>query len=239
MEAHRHFGKSASGSRGANDRKTAILVAAISAVLAAALIYLFVTHYHKTANPTPTVLAPTEATVWKATALIPAGTSEQQIIKAGLLESVQVPESAVASGAINSLSAVAGEATTFPIARNDQATANDFTKTATNAITTYIRGDQRGVAFSFDGEHGLTTFLRPTSAVDIMRVNTTNGTSKLLVKDVEIISNANGVVVLKLTDKQALIVTSATISPNELWLSMRPTIKPTNSIQVGTVGQAG
>jgi Flp pilus assembly protein CpaB len=238
MEAHRHFGKSASGSRGANDRKTAILVAAISAVLAAALIYLFVTHYHKTTAP-PTVVAPTEVTVWKATAVIPAGTSEQQIISAGLLKAYQVPESAVTLGALNSLSVVQGEATTAPIAPGDQAISSDFTKSAANSITTYIKGDQRGVAFSLDSEHGLTTFLKPASTVDIMSVDTTTGASKLLVKDVEIISSAQGVVVLKLTDKQALIVTSATISPNELWLSMRPTIKPTNSIQVGTVGRAG
>lgn len=234
MEAHRHFGKSALGGRGLKDRNTAILVAGASAVLAAALIYLFVTHYHKSA---PVVVAPQDATVWVAKQPIPAGTSAAQIATDGLLKATQKPLSQVVPGALTSLSVVAGQSTAYAIAANDQATLGDFTRTAVNSLTSYLKGAERGVAFNLDGEHGLTSYLQPNSTVDVMAV-TSSGASELLIKDVTIIANSNGLVVLRLTDKQALLVTAAT-TKYSLWLAMRPTIHATNSVQVGSVGTVG
>ena len=71
-----------------------------------------------------------------------------------------------------------------------------------------------------------------------MGVDGTAGASELLAKNVEIIANTAGLVVLRLTDKQALLVTAAT-GKYSLWLTMRPTVKPTNSVQVGAVGSVG
>jgi Flp pilus assembly protein CpaB len=233
MEAHRHFGKPAgSSNKGLNNRTTQIFVAAVSALLAAALIYLFVTHYNKsTAAP---VVAP-NSTVWVASQTIPAGTPQSQIAAGGLIKATSVPPSQVVAGAINNPSVVAGEATSVAIVAGQQLTAGDFTRTPVNSLTTFLKGDQRGVAFTLDSEHGLTSFLQPNDTVDIMAVS--GGSSELLVKDVTIIANNSGLVVLRLTDKQALLVTAAT-GKDALWFSMRPTINATNSVQVGAVGTA-
>jgi Flp pilus assembly protein CpaB len=237
MEAHRHFGKPASGSsnKGLNNRSTQILVAGVSALLAGALIYLFVTHYNKTSTP-PVV--PQDSTVWLASQAIPAGTPQSQLSAGGLIKATQVPASQVVVGAISDPSVVAGEATSVAIVAGQQVTAGDFTRTAVNSITPFIKGDQRGVAFTFDNEHGLTTFLQANSTVDVMGLNTSLKTSTLLAKNITIIANTSGLVVLRLTDKQALVITAAT-STDSLWLTMRPTVKATNSVQVGTVGTLG
>jgi Flp pilus assembly protein CpaB len=236
MEANRHFGKSASGGRkqGLNNRPTAILVAAVSAVLAAALIYLFVTHYHKSA-PVAAV-TPQSATVWEAAQYIPANTPQSQIAAGGFLKSEVVPVSQVVVGAITDPSVVAGQATSVAVEKGQQITASDFTRTPVNEITTYLKGDQRGVAFTFDSEHGLTSYLQPNDTVDVMA--TSGGSTELLVKDITVIANTGGNVVLRLTDKQALLVTAAS-GKYALWLTMRPAIKATNSVQVGAVGSAG
>jgi Flp pilus assembly protein CpaB len=233
MEAHRHFGKSAgSSNKGLNNRTTQIFVAAVSALLAAALIYLFVTHYNK--STAPPVVVP-DSTVWVASQTIPAGTPQSQVAAGGLIKSTQVPPSQVVPGAISNPSVVAGEATSVAIVAGQQVTAGDFARTQVNSITTFLKGDQRGVAFTLDSEHGLTSFLQPNDTVDIMAVS--GASSELLVKDVTIIANNSGIVVLRLTDKQALLVTAAT-GKDALWFSMRPTIKATNSVQVGAVGTA-
>lgn len=233
MEASRHFGKSASGRRGSalSNRRTAILVAAVSALLAAVLIYLFVSHYQKN-----TVVAPPTSTVWVAKRYIPAGTPQSQIAASGLLKSTQVPASQAVLGAITDPSAVAGQTTSVAIEAGQQVTAGDYAATSTaNPITAYIKGDQRGVAFTLDSEHGLTSYLQPGNTVDIMALK--GSSTELLLKDVTVIANSGGIVVLRLTDKQALIVTAASAA-DTLWLSIRPTINATNSVQVGAVGSA-
>ncbi len=96
MEAHRHFGKlGRGGSRGLSSRKNSMLIAVLSAVLAAALIYLFVTHYKKnTAQPT----APLAVTVWEATHTIPQGTPESAIASAGDFKACSGPGHAGSAG---------------------------------------------------------------------------------------------------------------------------------------------
>jgi Flp pilus assembly protein CpaB len=236
MEAHRHFGKSSAGGRnqGINNRKSAILVAAVSAVAAAAVIYLFVTHYRK-APVAPVVVQ--NDTVWVASKTIPAGTPESQIAAAGLLKSTQVPVSQVVAGAITDPTTIAGASTSVAIVAGQQVTAADFSKSTVPTLTPFLKGDQRGVAFTLDSEHGLTGYLQPDSTVDVMATNG-KGSTELLVKDVTIIANSGGIVVLRLTDKQALLVTAAT-GKYSLWFAMRPTVNATNSVQVGAVGTAG
>jgi Flp pilus assembly protein CpaB len=237
MEAHRHFGKPAAGgsNKGLNNRSTQILVAGVSALLAGALIYLFVTHYNKTSTP-PVV--PQDSTVWVASQAIPAGTPQSQLSADGLIKATQVPASQVVAGAISDPTVVAGEATSVAIVAGQQVTAGDFTRTPVNSITPFIKGDQRGVAFTFDSEHGLTTWLQPNDTVDIMGLNAAADTSTLLAKNITIITNSAGLLVLRLTDKQALVITAAS-AKYTLWLTMRPTVKATNSVKVGTVGSLG
>jgi Flp pilus assembly protein CpaB len=234
MEAHRHFGKSASGALGS--RRTAILVAGASALAAAALIYLFVTHYRKAAP----VVVPQDITVLVAKQYIPAGTPQSELAAGGLLKPVHVPPSQVVAGALSDPAVVAGQATSVAVEAGQQITAADFSKSAaTSSLTYYLKGDERGVGFTLDAQHGLTSYLQPGNTVDVMDVNSKSGSVKLLIKDVTVIANSGGIVVLRLTDKQALLVASGTTVNDSLWLTARPTVKGTNSIPAGEVGSVG
>jgi Flp pilus assembly protein CpaB len=232
MEAHRHFGKlGIGGSRGQSSRKNSILIALLSAVLAAALIYLFVTHYKKnTAQPT----APLEVTVWVATRTIPQGTPESAIASAGDFKAIQVPATQAVVGAITDPSVVAGQATSTAIAKRQQVTASDFTRTPA-VLAADLTQNQRAVAFSLDTEHGLTTWLAAGDTVDVMVVNGATHKTELVDQNVTVLENSQGLVVLKLTDKQALLVTAATTNGG-LWLSLRPALGATNSVPVYSVG---
>lgn len=233
MEAHRHFGKVRLGSpsQGLSSRKNAILIAGVSAVLAAVLIYLFVSHYdNNTAQP----LAPVEQTVWVTTHQIPQGTPEAAVAGQGYLKPKQIPIAQVAIGAISDPSQILNEAATAPIAAGQEITASDFTRSPA-VISGLLKGDERGVAFSFDSEHGITTYLAAGDTVDVMAVSGKTGTSEMLVQDVPVLANSAGIVVLRLTDRQALLVTAAT-AQYSLWLSLRPSLDAKNSVKVYSVG---
>lgn len=232
MEAHRHFGRLGSGSRnqGWSSRRSSILVAALSAVLAAALIYLFVTHYRRS-SPAPAAVA--QVTVWEATQYIPRGTPQSVIAAEGLLKSTQIPATQALTGAIADPSAIAGEASSVAISKGEQVTALDFTR-ANAALSSYLKGDQRAVAFALDPQHGLTAYLQVGDTVDVMAVKG-NGSTEMLAQNVTVLANQAGDVVLRLTDRQALLVTAAT-GKASLWLSLRPALGAKDSVQVGSVG---
>lgn len=233
MEAHRHFLKTGSAGRnpGLSSRRNSILVAAVSAVLAAALIFLFVTHYRKTPAP----VAPAEVTVWVAKQPIPLGTTEAAAAAAGLLVPKHVPSTQAAFNAITDPSAITGDAAAVPIEKGQQITSNDFARSTAPAVSATLTGTERAVGFSFDSEHGLTTFLHVGDLVDVMGV-TGSGSSEMIAQKVMVLSDQNGVVVLRLSDRQALLVTAAT-GVSSLWLSLRPTINAQDSVPVGSVGR--
>jgi pilus assembly protein CpaB len=211
------------------NRRNSILFAVVAALVAGALIYLFVSHYKKAAPPA----APVETTVWEAKQFIPRGTPQSAIASAGLLKPVQVPLGQVQPGAIADPSAITNEVSLAAIAPGQQVISSDFTKPAA-AFSYVLSGNQRAVGFSFDNEHGLTTYLQPGNDVDVMDL-TGGGATALIAQNVPVLANSGGVVVLRLTDRQALLVTAAT-GKGSLWLSLRPSINAKDSVQVGAVG---
>lgn len=231
MEANRHFGKLGLGGRGLSSRRNSAVIAAVSAVLAAALIYLFVTHYNK--NTAPPVAAPIQATVWVATHAIPQGTPESAIAADGYFKPTHVPSTQVTGGAILDPSQVVGMVTSTAIDAGQQVTAADFVRSAA-VLPEYLKGAQRAVAFSFDAEHGLSSWLATGDTVDIMLLKK-SGQSELIGQNVSVLENAQGLVVLKLTDKQALLMTSFS-NQGSFWLSLRPSIKATDSIKLYSIG---
>jgi len=206
-----------------------MLVALLSAVLAAALIYLFVTHYNKNTVQQPT--APAQATVWVAAKPIPQGTPESLIAAGSYFKPTQIPVTQVIGGAIADPSQLVGEVANSTIAAGQQITATDFIKAP--ALAADLKGNQRAVAFSFDSEHGLTAWLTPGDTVDVMVVM--KSSTELVDQNVPVLQNAQGLVVLKLTDKQALLLTAAT-TKGSLWLSLRPALNAKSSIKVNSVG---
>lgn len=209
------------------NRRTSILVAVVSALLAAGLIYAFVSHYKSGKTVAP---PPPEQTVFVAKSYIALGTPYQQIISQGLLQRETVPAKQAVPGAITDPSVISGQVASQAVAAGQQVAVSDFSTTAKPTITSYLAGDQRAVGFSLDAEHGLTAFLQAGMYVDIMGQKGT--VSQLLAPNVEVIGNSGGQVIMRLTDKQALLLTAAT-GKFSLWLTLRPTHGATQSIKLG------
>jgi len=231
MEAHRHFGKFVPGGRAQRlaGRRSALLVAAVSALLAAALIYLFVSHYSKR---TVVQVGPPQTAVWVARQNIPQGTPEAAIAGEGYFKRVYVPTARVVPGAIVDPSQIIGEAAISDIVAGQQITTADFTR-STALLSGLLRGDERAVAFSLGTEQGLGGYLAPGDTVDIMAL--VGKTSEMLVQDVPVLADTTGIVVLRLSDRQALIVTAET-SKASLWLALRPSIGAKDSVKLYSVG---
>ena len=233
MEAHRHFGKLAGGrSQGLANRRNSILIAAVCAALAAVLVYLFVSHYSK-ATPA-TVAAPAQATVWEATHAIPPGTPEASIASDGYFKPVSMPAAQILPGAVTDPAQVVGEVTNVTIAAGQQVKVADFVKTP-SVLAANLKGNQRAVAFSFDSEHGLSTWLAVGNSVDVMLALTKGLQAELVAQNVTVLENSGGLVVLKLTDRQALLLASASLK-GTLWLTLRPSLNAKNSIKLYSLG---
>jgi len=230
MPATRTPGKPGSRrSQTLNSRGRSLLVAGACAVLAGVLIYLFVSHYNKSSNQTVA-----QVTVYQASKYIPAGTPQALVAQQGLLKPVQVPSKQVPLGAITNPGEITGEVASAPITAGTTITTANFTHSAVT-ISSYLRGDERAVGFALDPPHGLTAYIAQGSTVDVMGQN--QGTAEVLVQNVTVLANANGDVVLRVTDKQALALAAATGISN-LWLALRPVTGATDSVKLGGTGKA-
>lgn len=229
MEAKGHFGKIGSRRSGQSlsNRRTSVLIAVVCAVLAAVLIYVFVSHNKNTAAPA----VPAQATVLVATKYIPSGVPASTVVSGGLVKPEQVPVTAAVAGAIADSSLLSGQVSAAPIAAGQQITATDFSHN-NPTISAYLAGKERAVAFSLDPTHGLTAYVQPGDTVDVMGLDA--GKAEMLDENVSVIANQNGDVILRLTDKQALQLTSAT-GVSSLWFTLRPATGAKESVKVGTV----
>ena len=207
-----------------------MLIAALAAVLAGVLLYLFVQHYKK--SNTPAVAAPTTVDVFVANKYIPQGTPAQSIAAQGLLRRTQVPAHQAVAGAIGDPSAVTGEVTSTNIAPGQQISVSDFTHTDIS-VGAYLTGTQRAIAVPLDPPHGLTAYVAPGNTVDLM--TEANGQTTMLAQNVSILANTNGDVVLRVTDKQALQIAAASDSM-KIWLILRPPTGAQVSVPVGAKG---
>lgn len=209
--------------------RSSLLVSIVAAALAAALIYLFVTHDQKT---TTIATAPSTATVFVASSYIPAGTPEQLIAADNQFKRETVPSTQAVAGAIDDPSVVTGQVSTKAIAAGQQITSTDFSLTAKPTLASYLTGSWRGVAFNMTSYSGLTSYLQPGMRVDLMGQAKNGAEAILLEQNVEVLANSGGNVVLRLTDRQSLSVVAAEVNYT-LWLSLRSDRGATQSIRIG------
>jgi Flp pilus assembly protein CpaB len=216
MEAHSHFGKTGGRRSGQvlTNRGSSVFVALLSAILAGVLIYLFVSHYHKT-----TVAPPATATVYVAKQYIPAGTPESSVASGSLLKPKVVPVAQVIAGAIADPSAIAGEVSAAPIAVGQQITATDFSH-ANITLGSYLHGVHRAVAIAMPTAEGLTNYLIRGDTIDVIAQGP-GGTDELF-QNITVLGNQTGNVVLDVTDKQALQLANAVGAKLTLWFELRP-----------------
>ncbi len=209
-----------------SSRRGALTVAAVAALLAGLLLYLFVQHYRRA----PVVAAPTAASVIVAAKYIPAGTLASTVYADNLLKRVQVPATEAVAGAITDPTAITGEVATAPIAAGQQISVADFTHSVVT-IDSYLTGDYRAIAIPFDPSHGLINYIGQGNTVDIM--DDEGGKTVVVLQNIPILANAGGDVVFKVTDAQALTLAGAS-DTSKLWLTLRPPNGGTQSIKVGT-----
>jgi Flp pilus assembly protein CpaB len=190
------------------------------------LIYLFVSHYNKQTTPPAAAV-----TVFEARRYVPRGTPQATVAAENLLKPVQVPAAQAVFGAISDPSAIVGEVSSGAIEAGQQVTAADFSH-AIISISAYLRGDERAIAFALDATHGLTAYIAQGDTVDIM--GQAGGKTEMLAQNVTVLANASGDVVVRVTDKQALKLSSAT-GVSALWLTLRPASGAKDSVKLGTV----
>lgn len=213
-------------------RRGAMLIAAIAAILAGLLLFLFVQHYKK--NPAPVAPAvAANASVFVAGKFIPAGTPASTVASEGLLRRTVLPTHEVVPGAITDPSAITGEVAATSVAAGQQITVADFTR-ATVSIASYLTGTQRAVAIPLDPAHGLTSYIGQGSSVDVS--TDIGGSVTMLAQNVPVLANAGGDIVLRVTDKQALQISWASDN-SKIWLTLRPPTGAHDSVGVGATGR--
>lgn len=208
-----------------NNRSTSLLVAVLCAVVAGVLIYLFVSHYNKNSTAVAT-----NATIYTATANIPKGTPQTVITQNGWLQASQVPSTQVTAASVTDPTQIAGQVSSAPILKGQAVTTSDFSVTNIT-IASYLNGNQRAIAFPFDASHGLTTYIAQGDTVDIM--GQSGGNTEVLAQNVTVLANADGDVVLRVTDKQALNLAGDS-GVSTMWLTLRPVTGAKDSVRVGS-----
>jgi Flp pilus assembly protein CpaB len=207
-------------------RRGALTVSAVSALLAALLLYMFVQHYRRA----PVAAAPTQVVAFVATQYIPAGTPESAVASGNMLKRVEVPSTQAVAGAIADPSAIAGEVSATPIAPGQQISIADFTRSIAT-INSYLTGRYRAIALPIDAAHGLTAYLAQGDNVDIMVDEGPN--TAVIAQNVPVLANADGDVVLKVSDAQALTLAGAS-DDAKIWLTLRPPTGARQSLQLGS-----
>ena len=170
--------------------------------------------------------------MFEAKRYIPRGTPRRRSPLRGLLKPVQVPVTQAVAGRDHGSVGAAGEVSSAPIAADQQVTASDFSH-ATPTISAYLTA----ISELSHSRSTLSTASPPTSpgrdTVDVMVLN--GGKTEMVDQNVTVLANAAGDVVLRLTDKQALLLSAAT-RHGSLWLTLRPAHGAKDSVQVGSVG---
>jgi Flp pilus assembly protein CpaB len=153
-------------------RRGALTVAAIAAALAGIVLLAFASQYKDSVQG-----GNAERTALVADRLIPKGTSGDLVVSGSLFRQSQVRDSALQAGAVADGSALAGRVATRDIYPGQQITSNDFAANA-DPLRGKLKGNQRAIAISLDGSHGLIGEVRAGDHVDILAgFNSSSSTS--------------------------------------------------------------
>jgi pilus assembly protein CpaB len=228
-------------------RRGALTTAAVAAVLAGLLLFIFVQNYNKGGSG-----AVVNTPVYVASGYIPKGTPASVIASGSLMSRTTVPSTHVVAGAIGDPSAIKGEVAVDAIYPGQQLTAADFT-TANVTLASQLTGHQRAIAIPVNSSSGLIGFLQTGDHVDVM-ADSGGGTAgaggvAIVAQNVLVLSapgatgggsvgsgspSGNGAnVVLQVTPKQAQAFAFASDN-GKVWLTLRPPVGA-----LGTTNQAG
>jgi Flp pilus assembly protein CpaB len=142
-------------------KKGSLALAALAAVIAGALILVYVNRYRDSVRASGA-----QVTVLVAKTAIARGTPGRFVASQALFTVATIRESQLRDGAFSDPGSLVGRAASRDIYAGQQLTAADFAGTATS-LASKLTGDQRIVAIPLDASHGLTNDLGAGDHVDI------------------------------------------------------------------------
>jgi len=220
-----------------------MMLALISAVLAAGVLLVFLSQYRESVG-----IADEVSTVLVAKSLIEKGSPGDVVAEDSLFQTTQVREDDLKDGAISDPSTLKGKIATSDVYPGEQLVAGDFVN-ATPTIVNRLRGFDRAIAVPVDESHGMIGNIRTGDHVDVLAglglqqggSQTGRATLRVIAHDALVLkapdkapggaaggaSNTKSVV-LRVSDRKASeIAFSADIG--KVWLVVRPKLGARNS----------
>jgi Flp pilus assembly protein CpaB len=219
-------------------RRGTVLVAGVSAMLAAAVLMVFLSQYTKSLSGEDQ-----PATVLVAKSLIEKGSSGTVIAEKSVFQTARVKKSELKNGAIADPSNLRGHVAADDIYPGEQLVIGDFAPT-TGGVRDRVGGDERAISLPLDNAHGMIGDVQSGDHVDVYVVLRAGGTTatgtnhsilKTLIQDAVVLrappkpkAGTGGPtnteqVVLRVTDPQAAKLAFAADN-GKLWIVLRPKI---------------
>jgi pilus assembly protein CpaB len=218
-------------------RRGTLTLALVCAMLAAAVLMIFLTRYRSSLNE---AAAPTPVLVVKS--LIQKGTSGDVLAEKQLFETIMRPAEDVKQGALADPALLQGKVAATDIYPGQQITAASFTA-GTGTVLPKLADDQRAIALPVDGTHGLIGQVQTGDHVDVLTSYGTNGMSatgqpggsgvvRTLLQDVLVLragaqpiegsqEKADESIIVRATDQEAAQLAHAA-DYGKLWVILRP-----------------
>jgi Flp pilus assembly protein CpaB len=214
-------------------RQGTIISALVTAVLAAAIMVVFLDGYRDSTRGDGNVSA------LVAKGLIERGTSGEVIATEELFTRESVAEDQLREGAVSDPAALRGKVSETDILPGQQLTAGAFA-TSNGAPSSRLSDYERAITVAVDTSHGLLGNVREGDKVDVLGAfNATNGNDlagsivRMLVRNVLVLEapgsgdldedrvNEEKAVTLRVTDRQAMAI-AFTEERGKVWLLLRP-----------------
>lgn len=222
-------------------RNGTLAVSAIAALLAGALLLVFLNQYRESTSDDGVSVS-----VLVAKRLIERGSSADVLADEGVFHRTRVRRDELKQGAIVDPSTLEGKIALGDVYPGEQITAADFTAVAPRAVHK-LSGYARAIAIPTDAVHGNTAELRAGDRVDVLGAfDSSEGQPgggskpiiKVLMRDVLVLrapiggsgaeGSSGGNIVLKARDNKAAELAYAADN-GELWLLLRPQAGATDS----------
>jgi Flp pilus assembly protein CpaB len=227
-------------------RRGSALVAGVSALLATAVIMVFLHQYRQSLNA-----GKQEETVLVARNLIEKGSSGTVIAEKSIFQTAQVRKSDLKTGAVSDPSLLRGKVTSQDIYPGQQFVIGDFVP-ATGGVRDHIVGTDRAISLPLDNSHGMIGDVQAGDHVDVFYEagasgqlgavqNQTRSVVIALLRNLLVLrapvkavtgglggANSTQQVVLRASDAQAQRLAFASDN-GRIWLVLRPKVGASDS----------
>jgi Flp pilus assembly protein CpaB len=215
-------------------RKGAALVAGASALLAAAILMVFLAQYRRSLDGSEG-----SVTVLVAKNLIEKGSSGTVLAENSIFQTARVKKSDLKDGAIADPANLRGKVAADDIYPGEQLVTTDFAPT-TGGVREHITGDERGISIPLDSAHGMIGDVQAGDHVDVLYLSGATGQTAgaqgrsvlvTMLRDLQVLrapkkakgamgGSATQSVVLRATDAQAAKLAFASDN-GKIWLTLR------------------